>query len=271
MQHLIRPGAEPRERSPAAVAPQLPPVLDVLEHTSDCVALVDDKWRFTYLNGNAQRVLGRGRNLIGCELHHVFASERGTREWKQTQAAAKAGKSTHFQFFALHLESWFEVDIHPLPCGLQIYFRDLSARRKAEAALATREETLRLALEAVGDAAWDWNLLTGLIRIEGRHVASLGYRRERFDGSADTMKSFIHEADVQGLSNELTNHLAGRSRSFAAQFRVRARSGEWRWTMCRGRVIERDPITGWAVRMVGTSVDIQNLSNVAQRRPKACR
>jgi PAS domain-containing protein len=253
------------------VAPQLPPVLDVLEHTSDCVALLDEQWRFTYLNGNARRILERGRDLIGCELHHIFASERGTREWKQTQTAAKAGQSTHFKFFATHLELWFEVDIHPLPSGLQIYFRDVTARMEAEAALASREETLRLALEAVGDAAWDWNLRTGLMRIEGRHVAALGYQLERFDGSAETMKTFIHERDLEGLTRELMRHFAGRSRTFAGQFRIRASSGEWRWTISRGRVIERDPVTGWALRMVGTSVDIHNLSNVAQRKPNVGR
>src|SRR3954454_3100929 len=153
MQHSLQRDAVARERHPVAVAPELPPVLDVLEHTSDCVVLLDDQWRFTFLNANARKVLERGRDLIGCELHDIFASERGTREWKQTQTAAKAGQSTRFKFFAAHLQLWFEVDIHPLPSGLQIYFRDITARIEAEAALAAREETLRLALEAVGDAA----------------------------------------------------------------------------------------------------------------------
>lgn len=254
-----------------ASGPQLPPVLDVLEHTSDCVALLDRNWRFTFLNGNAQKVLARGRDLIGAELHEVFASERGTKEWKQTQEAAKVGQSAHFEFFASHVQLWFEVDIHPLPSGLQIYFRDVSARRAAEAAIAAREETLRLALKAAGDAAWDWNLRSGRIRVEGRYVQSLGYQMTRFDGSAETMKRIIHEDDLEETLRELMKHLAGRSTSFAHKFRLRSSSGEWRWTMSRGRVIDRDPVTGWASRMVGTSLDIHKLAEAAAPRPKRAR
>lgn len=252
----------------AASAPVLPPVEDVLQFTSDCVALLDREWRFTFLNRNAEQVLARGRDLIGKELHEIFASERGTKEWKQTQAAGKNGESTRFEFFAAHLQAWFEVDIHPMPSGLQIYFRDVTARRAQEAATAAREETLRLALEAVGDAAWDWNLRSGRLRVEGRHVESLGYQLTRFDGSAKTMSSIIHEDDLVDATKELTKHLAGRSRSFGYKLRLRSHSGEWRWTMCRGRVIERDPVTGWALRMVGTSLDIHKLAEAAAPVPK---
>ena len=251
--------------------PQLPPVLDVLEHTSDCVALLDRDWRFTFLNGNARKILSRGRDLIGAELHDIFASERGTKEWKQTQEAAKAGRSARLEFFASHLQLWLEIDIHPLPSGLQIYFRDVSARRAAEAEIAAREQTLRLALKAVGDAAWDWNLRDGHIRVEGRQVRALGYRMTRFDGSAETMKTIIHQDDLKETLSELVKHLGGRSKSFGHKFRVRTHAGEWRWTMCRGRVIERDPITNWALRMVGTMFDIHKLAEAAMPRPKKVR
>ncbi|MDP9413895.1 MAG: PAS domain-containing protein [Pseudomonadota bacterium] len=122
--------SEPYVRRASPSYPQLPHVLEVLEHTSDCVALLDAAWRFTFLNGNARAVLGQGRDLIGAELHDVFASERGTKEWRQTQAAAKARSSTHFEFFASHLGLWFEVDIHPIPSGLQVYFRDVTDRKR---------------------------------------------------------------------------------------------------------------------------------------------
>jgi diguanylate cyclase (GGDEF)-like protein len=41
-----------------------------------------------------------------------------------------------------------------------------------------------------------------------------------------------------------------------AEYRVRAGQHGWRWLLTRGRVTERDPDTGRAVRMVGTNVDI---------------
>lgn len=267
MQHAHRDqGVSPRLpcAAPEAVAPDLPPVLEVLEHTSDCVVLLDENWRFTYLNSNARAVLQGGDALIGEQLHNVFVSERGTAEWKQTQAAAKARQSTRFEFFASHLKIWFEVDLHPMPSGLQIYFRDVTERRNTQQTLAAREEALRRALEAVGDAAWDWDLRSGHLELIGQHAKALGYELGRFDGSIKTLNALMHRDDVESVSTELTKHLAGRTRFFAAKFRVRASNGEWHWIMTRGRVIERDPITNWASRMVGTSLDIHKLSLAAK-------
>ncbi len=240
----------------AAIGVALPPIEDVLEYTTDCIALLDADWRFTYLNRNARSVLSRGRDLIGAELHEIFVSEKGSEEWKLTQSAAKEKKPTKFEFFASHLKLWFEVHIHPLPSGLQIYFRDITGRRGVEAALAKREETLRLALEAVGDAAWDWDLKTGEIVLTGRYVKSMGCSTMRLDGASTTVKNFVHPDDIPGARSELTKHLAGRTTSYGREFRVRGADGEWRWNLARGRVIERDPVTGWATRMVGTATDI---------------
>jgi PAS domain S-box-containing protein len=254
-------------RIPASV--DLPPILDVLEYTTDCVVLLDANWRFQYLNRNAQAVLATGRNLLGAELHEVFASEKGTEEWKLTQSAAKERKSTQFEFFASHLKVWFEVHIHPIPSGLQIYFRDVTARRDAEAALAKREGALRLALEAVGDAAWDWDLKAEQISISGWHVKSLGYGPTRFDGSIRKLNALIHPDDLREMTKELNKHLAGRSKRYCCEFRMRAISGEWRWCTTRGRVIERDPVTGWATRMVGTSIDMSRLAAADRKQAKA--
>ena len=255
--------------SPLPTTVDLPPILDVLEYTTDCVVLLDGEWRFRYLNRNAQAVLARGRNLLGAELHDVFASEKGTKEWKLTQSAAKDRKSAQFEFFASHLKVWFEVHIHPIPSGLQIYFRDVTARRDAEAALAKREEALRLALEAVGDAAWDWDLKAEKISISGWHVKALGYGHMRFDGSIGELNAMIHPDDLGHMTKELNKHLAGRSKRYCCEFRMRATSGEWRWCTTRGRVIERDAVTGWATRMVGTSVDMSRLAAAGQGSARA--
>lgn len=246
----------------------LPSIEEVLDHTTDCIVILDDDWCFKYLNRRAREVLGRGEDLTGLALHEVFKAEHGTAEWKETQRAARQRKHTSFEFLASHLQIWFEVHVHPLAGGLQIYFRDVTNRREAERALAQREEALRLALEAVGDAAWDWNLKTGRLTVGGRQVASLGYGSTRHDGSVEALSTIIHRDDVEQVVRELRRHLAGRSPAFGCKFRLRSAKGEWHWTLSRGRVIERDPITNWATRMVGTSVDIACLSRAAMPRKK---
>lgn len=87
-------------------------------------------------------------------------------------------------------------------------------------------------------------------------MRSIGCSTMRLDGASSTVKNFVHPDDIPGARSELTKHLAGRTRSYRREFRIRGGDGEWRWNLARGRVIERDPVTGWATRMVGTSTDI---------------
>lgn len=88
----------------------------------------------------------------------------------------------------------------------------------------------------------------------------------RFDGSIGELNALIHPEDLGHMTKELTKHLAGRSERYCCEFRMRATNGEWRWSTTRGRVIERDPVTGWATRMVGTSIDMSRMA-AAGREP----
>lgn len=248
----------------------LPPIEEILEFTTDCVALLDHEWRFVFLNRNAVTALGGRDDLIGASLHDVFALERGSAEWKKTQGAARSRQAARFEFHAGHLGAWFDVHIHPSPSGLQIYFRDVTARRAADAALSKSEEILRLGLEAAGDAAWDWNLTTKTISITGRLMKALGYGGSSFEGPFEALAAIMHPDDVDLARRTLAHHLAGRSDYYRCAYRIRFRDGTWRWNLDCGRVIVRDPVTGWATRIVGTSSDISDLrfgQNKARPRP----
>ena len=51
---------------------------EYLEGTSDCVFILDDKWRFTYLNERAQAEIANGRNLVGQSLWEAFVEKAGS-------------------------------------------------------------------------------------------------------------------------------------------------------------------------------------------------
>jgi GGDEF domain-containing protein len=50
--------------------------------------------------------------------------------------------------------------------------------------------------------------------------------------------------------------MKGMRPSYAFEHRVRAADGQWKWILSRGRVTERDPAGGRALRMIGTNIDI---------------
>lgn len=229
---------------------------DLLEGTIDCVILLDHEWRFTYLNQNAARKLGQGLDLRGAVLWRRFPQAVHTLAWDELHRAAAEHVSTRFQFFGPDLDCWFDVNVRPVSTGLQIAFRDITAERHTNTALQTSEETLRLALDATGDGAWDWNLQTGAIAMSERYIRHLGYAPGDVRPDLAGIREFVHADDWPILDERLKDHLDGRSDTFACEYRLRRRDGSWCWNLDRGRVVARDPQSGAPLRMVGTSCDV---------------
>ena len=247
----------------------LPSVLDVLEGTTECVFLLDHDWRFTFLNRNAAEIFGSRNDLIGKVIWDSFPLSVGTRAWEQLHRVASGRQPLRFQFFEPDLELWLDVNARPIPGGLQVFFRDVSAERKACASLRISEEALRLALEATGDGAWDWDMKTGDISMSPRFLERLGYDPQTVPGRLEAVRQLIHPDDLDKVSEQLGNHLEGRAPRFECEYRVRRSDGGWCWNFDRGRVVARDPLSGLPVRMVGSACDVTALKGSEERAQEA--
>ena len=128
--------------------------------------------------------------------------------------------------------------------------RPLDAEAQKEA-----EERLRSALDSVGDGAFDWNVRTGEIFCSDRWYESIGFQRSDFGRLVDFWTEVVHPEDVQLLEDAIGSHVAGHTLELDVEYRIRTRSGTFRWTQLRGRVIECDE-AGNAIRVVGTNFDI---------------
>jgi two-component system sensor kinase FixL len=234
----------------------LPPVLDVLEGTTDSVFLLDRDFTIVFLNRNAIESVSGGRDLVGVNLWDAFPGARQARAWDHLTDAAAERKPVRFEFFEPDLGCWFDVNVRPIPNGLQVFFRDLTAERAAMGELSRSEERLRLALEASGDGAWDLDLASGRIEMSPRFLAGLGYETNAIAGSIEGARSLIHPDDWPEVQRRLHLHLDDAAPSFVCEYRVRAKNGEWRWMLDRGRIVARDPATGRPTRLVGTTSDI---------------
>jgi PAS domain S-box-containing protein len=140
--------------------------------------------------------------------------------------------------------------------GLVTVTNDITERKRAEEALRKSEERLQLALEAATDGLFDWNMQTGKVYFSPRYYTMLGYEPYEIPASYDTWINLLHPDDREYAVNMVKEqHIEGKRDSHEIEFRLRTKSGGWRWILSRGRVIERDA-SGKAVRMVGTHVDI---------------
>ncbi|MDQ8204352.1 PAS domain S-box protein [Pelagicoccus sp. SDUM812003] len=104
-----------------------------LESITDAFFTVDTEWKFTYLNGEAERLLQSQRSsLLGQSIWEAFAAARGTAFEEEYRHAVRERASVSFEAYYPPLRSWFEVNAYPSAEGLAVYFRDVTQRRKAE-------------------------------------------------------------------------------------------------------------------------------------------
>ncbi|WP_222928345.1 SpoIIE family protein phosphatase [Cellulomonas telluris] len=131
----------------------------MLESMSAAFFLLDDRWRFTYVNAEAERVLGRSREeLVGGNIWELFPAAVGSDFEVHYRGAAESGEPRAFEaYYPAPLNAWYEVRAWPGPDGLSVYFLDISARRRSEEEAARAQRRLRAAsarlqlLSAVSD------------------------------------------------------------------------------------------------------------------------
>ena len=128
------------------------------------------------------------------------------------------------------------------------------ARAQAEEALRASEERLNLALEATTDGLFDWNMQTDKAHFNPRYYTMLGYEPYEVPASYDTWIDWLHPDDKERALNTINEYTEGKRDSHEIEFRLRTKSGGWRWILSRGKTI-RDS-NGRPARMVGTHVDL---------------
>ncbi|WP_337062646.1 PAS domain-containing protein, partial [Kineococcus sp. G2] len=126
----------------------------VLESMSAAFYLLDGRWRFTYVNAEAERLLGRPREeLLGGVVWELYPDAAGTAFETEYRRAAATGEPVAFEaYYPPPLDGWYEVRAWPGPDGLSVYFLDITDRRRSQAqaqeAHAEAEQARRRAEEA---------------------------------------------------------------------------------------------------------------------------
>ncbi|MCP4577832.1 MAG: PAS domain S-box protein, partial [Deltaproteobacteria bacterium] len=141
------------------------------------------------------------------------------------------------------------------PALLLAIARDTTQRKQDEEALRESEEKHRFAMEATTDGLWDWKVLSGEVYYSPSWSIMLG----ELDVAPryGSWEKRIHPDDKEIVLSSLQDHLKKRTGFWKKEHRLRTKTGEWKWVLGRGRVVERDE-NGQPLHMVGTMTDISD-------------
>ena len=128
-------------------------------------------------------------------------------------------------------------------------------RNRAIETLRSSEERLSLALDSTGQGFWDWDVPTGQVIWDDRIVHIIGFKPTDLSPRIDSWASLAHPDEAPAVQARMAAHLRGETEAYRAEYRIRTKSGQWKWILDGGRVIQRDE-NGLPLRAVGTYLDV---------------
>jgi PAS domain S-box-containing protein len=225
-----------------------------LEHISDAFFTVDNEWRFSFLNREAERLLETPREkLLGQVLWDMFPDARGTESERSYTRAMETGEAVHFQQHYPPLERWFEAHAYPSDEGLAVYFRDVSERVRSEALLRESEERFRIVARATSDVIWDWDARTDAVWWSDGMESTFGIDPAEVAPTFEGWTERIHPDDRARVLSDVEAVVEGTGGMWTGRYRLRRGDGTYAIVFDRGWVIRDEQ--GRAVRMVGGVTD----------------
>ena len=129
--------------------------------------------------------------------------------------------------------------------------------------LKESQSRLELALDASGDGWWDWNMATGEVIWSSQFPQLLGFEDGELPTSFQAWQNLVHPDDLPRLMDLLQLYLQDSSFPYVFDYRVRTKSGRWKWISTLGKVVARDD-QGKPLRMVGMHHDISDRKQAEQ-------
>ena len=141
--------------------------------------------------------------------------------------------------------------------------RDIHERKKTEEALRLSEERYALAMEAVNESVFDWDLERKEVTYSTRfHAATLmGVGDEEVRDPQNWYRR-IHPDDVPGYKTSLADHFKGNTPRWDCTYRYRAGDGSWRWARQHGMALRDSEGRAW--RMIGAIGDVTGQAETEQ-------
>jgi len=224
--------------------------------------LGEEAYRFLYVNSRFETATGLcASDVIGRLVDEVIPPSSLALVKRKYRQAIESGCSVQWDEASVYPTGTKVGEVRIMPVGPDGVGRtlligtvhDVTERQEAQARLAELEERWRLALDASGAAAWDWDQATNLINFSPQWLELLGREPAPLPADEATVRLLVHPDDSVRVSDTRRAIVRGEIDRFAFELRMRHADGHWVWVRCLGRAIG---VGGASVRVIGTLTDI---------------
>jgi len=135
--------------------------------------------------------------------------------------------------------------------------REIEDRKLAETQLLESRGRLELALRGADIGMWDSNIQTGEVFFDDRWAEMLGYGPNELGPRPGLWEDLVHPEDKARAQKAMQSHIEGLTPLYEDEHRLKTQSGEWKWVLDRGKVVEWD-LDGKPLRASGTQQDVHD-------------
>jgi PAS domain S-box-containing protein len=123
-----------------------------LERVSDGFISYDREWRYRYINGEAEKVLGIALNeLIGKSIWEEFPQLKSQPIYEAYHRAIRDQQYVFLESYLPDREKWFENHLYPSADGLSVFFRDVTRQKKIQEAIIRAYKEKEAVLQRISD------------------------------------------------------------------------------------------------------------------------
>lgn len=263
----------------------------LLETIPDLIWLKDPEGVYIFCNPGFERLRGASEDqIIGKTAYDFVDSKTADGFRDRDRAAALSDQPTISEEWLIHGEEGRQglyqvirapmrdqdgaligvlsiardiTEIKKAEAELKRYRRhleDLVAERTAEldqanALLKESEKRYELALDAADEGLWDWNMQKNTAYCSPAYYKMLGYEPDELGSETQRhLVDLLHPEDRERLLPKMQAAMESVGH-YQFEFRMRTRSGGYKWIVSQGKVVERDE-QGRPVRAIGTHTDL---------------
>ncbi len=136
----------------------------------------------------------------------------------------------------------------------ELYLLISSSLKQWNAKMDTNAIEKELAIDAIEDGLWDWDIVNDEVHFSERWKTMLGFAPTEIQNHLEEWSKRVHPDDLDKAMHDVHAHLEGKTPYYINEHRLQCKDGSYKWILDRGKA--RFDNEGKAVRMTGFHTDI---------------